>query len=165
MQTGACLQTLSVHSDHVTSLAWLPDNSGFISGGLDREIILWVRSHQSPHYRYLSHITTGLGRSQERYVGYYADPGDRPHHHAGLHAPDRHRDVRRAARGAERDTGRRDAATWDAAGGRAAVGDEDHHLRPRDEAGGDVRAPGSCCARAVADGFAGRSTWTGSSRA
>ena len=27
----------------VTALAWLPDGSGFISGGLDRKIILWVR--------------------------------------------------------------------------------------------------------------------------
>ena len=34
---------LDQHSDVVTALAWLPDGSGFISGGLDRKIILWVR--------------------------------------------------------------------------------------------------------------------------
>ena len=34
---------LDHHTDVVTALAWLPDGSGFISGGLDRKIILWVR--------------------------------------------------------------------------------------------------------------------------
>jgi WD40 repeat protein len=30
------------HQDAVSSLSWLPDGSGFISGGLDRKIIIWV---------------------------------------------------------------------------------------------------------------------------
>ena len=37
------MRVLDSHSDVVTSLAWLPDGSGFISGGLDRKIFLWVR--------------------------------------------------------------------------------------------------------------------------
>lgn len=37
---------LDQHSDVVTALAWLPDGSGFISGGLDRKIILWVSSEK-----------------------------------------------------------------------------------------------------------------------
>jgi WD40 repeat protein len=40
-KTGLCMRMLEVHSETVTSLAWLPDGSGFISGGLDRRIILW----------------------------------------------------------------------------------------------------------------------------
>ncbi|OCH88195.1 WD40 repeat-like protein [Obba rivulosa] len=40
-RTGVCMKTLDEHSDVVTALAWLPDGSGFISGGLDRQIILW----------------------------------------------------------------------------------------------------------------------------
>ncbi|KAH9950266.1 WD40 repeat-like protein [Amylocystis lapponica] len=40
-RTGVCTRVLEVHTDHVTALAWLPDNSGFISGGMDRKIILW----------------------------------------------------------------------------------------------------------------------------
>jgi WD repeat-containing protein 26 len=35
---------LDAHAEVVTALAWLPDGSGFISGGLDRKIILWVRT-------------------------------------------------------------------------------------------------------------------------
>lgn len=42
-QTGASIRVLDAHLDVVTALAWLPDGSGFISGGLDRKIILWVR--------------------------------------------------------------------------------------------------------------------------
>jgi hypothetical protein len=38
--SGVCIHVLD---GHVTALiAWLPDGSGFISGGLDRKIILWV---------------------------------------------------------------------------------------------------------------------------
>ncbi|KAI0748620.1 WD40 repeat-like protein [Daedaleopsis nitida] len=40
-RTGACMRVLDQHTDVVTALAWLPDGSGFISGGLDRKIILW----------------------------------------------------------------------------------------------------------------------------
>lgn len=39
--TGSCFKRLETHSETVTSLAWLPDGSGFISGGLDRRIIHW----------------------------------------------------------------------------------------------------------------------------
>ncbi|GLB34733.1 putative WD40 repeat-like protein [Lyophyllum shimeji] len=40
-KTGLCIRTLEQHSETVTALAWLPDGSGFISGGLDRNIIHW----------------------------------------------------------------------------------------------------------------------------
>ncbi|GJE96447.1 WD40 repeat domain-containing protein [Phanerochaete sordida] len=40
-RTGALIRVLDAHFDVVTALAWLPDGSGFISGGLDRKIILW----------------------------------------------------------------------------------------------------------------------------
>ncbi|OBZ72373.1 Metacaspase-1 [Grifola frondosa] len=40
-RTGLCLRELEAHTEVVTALAWLPDGSGFISGGLDRTIILW----------------------------------------------------------------------------------------------------------------------------
>ncbi|KAF8623533.1 hypothetical protein AX15_006309 [Amanita polypyramis BW_CC] len=40
-RTGVCLRTLEDHTETVTALAWLPDGSGFISGGLDRKIIQW----------------------------------------------------------------------------------------------------------------------------
>ena len=30
------------HNETVSALEWLPDGSGFLSGGLDRKIILWV---------------------------------------------------------------------------------------------------------------------------
>ncbi|KAI0780438.1 WD40 repeat-like protein [Trametes elegans] len=40
-RSGMRLRTLEQHTDVVTALAWLPDGSGFISGGLDRKIILW----------------------------------------------------------------------------------------------------------------------------
>ncbi|EIN07189.1 WD40 repeat-like protein [Punctularia strigosozonata HHB-11173 SS5] len=41
-QTGACMGKLpSAHHETVTALVWLPDGSGFISGALDRKIILW----------------------------------------------------------------------------------------------------------------------------
>lgn len=42
IQTGLCIRSLEEHSETVTSLAWLPDGTGFISGGLDRKIIHWV---------------------------------------------------------------------------------------------------------------------------
>ncbi|KAI0086137.1 WD40 repeat-like protein [Irpex rosettiformis] len=40
-RTGSCIRTLDSHHDVVSALVWLPDGSGFISGGLDRKIILW----------------------------------------------------------------------------------------------------------------------------
>ncbi|KAG6909629.1 hypothetical protein DXG01_016411 [Tephrocybe rancida] len=40
-KTGICTRTLELHKETVTALAWLPDGSGFISGGLDRNIIHW----------------------------------------------------------------------------------------------------------------------------
>ncbi|CDO76439.1 hypothetical protein BN946_scf184781.g16 [Trametes cinnabarina] len=40
-RTGLKVRSLEQHTDVVTALAWLPDGSGFISGGLDRKIILW----------------------------------------------------------------------------------------------------------------------------
>lgn len=39
--TGSCFKKIETHSETVTSLAWLPDGSGFISGGLDRRIMHW----------------------------------------------------------------------------------------------------------------------------
>lgn len=42
LQTGVMIRALDTHSDVVTALIWLPDGSGFISGGLDRKIFLWV---------------------------------------------------------------------------------------------------------------------------
>jgi len=41
VKTAVCIRTLDGHSEPVTALVWLPDNSGFISGSLDRKIILW----------------------------------------------------------------------------------------------------------------------------
>ena len=43
-QSGGLIRVLDAHLDVVTALSWLPDGSGFISGGLDRKIILWVRT-------------------------------------------------------------------------------------------------------------------------
>ncbi|KAF5358519.1 hypothetical protein D9756_001366 [Leucocoprinus leucothites] len=40
-QTGVCIETLTEHSETVTSLAWFPDGSGFISGALDGRVIHW----------------------------------------------------------------------------------------------------------------------------
>ncbi|KAF8163539.1 WD40 repeat-like protein [Crassisporium funariophilum] len=40
-KTGVCIRTLDDHTETVTAISWLPDGSGFISGGLDRNIIIW----------------------------------------------------------------------------------------------------------------------------
>lgn len=40
-KTGICIRALDEHNDTVTALSWLPDDSGFISGALDRTIIQW----------------------------------------------------------------------------------------------------------------------------
>ena len=43
-QTGLPIRSLEAHTEVVTSLVWLPDGTGFISGGLDKKIIFWVCS-------------------------------------------------------------------------------------------------------------------------
>ncbi|KAG5643231.1 hypothetical protein DXG03_001315 [Asterophora parasitica] len=40
-KTGVCIRSLEQHTETVTALAWLPDDSGFISAGLDRSIMHW----------------------------------------------------------------------------------------------------------------------------
>ncbi|KAJ7709607.1 WD40 repeat-like protein [Mycena rosella] len=40
-KTGVCIRTLEEHSEPVTAFAWLPDNSGFLSAGMDFKIIIW----------------------------------------------------------------------------------------------------------------------------
>lgn len=43
LKTGVCTREIHSHSDLLTALVWLPDDSGFISGSLDREVVQWVR--------------------------------------------------------------------------------------------------------------------------
>jgi len=50
LKTGACMRTLEEHSETVTAISWLPDGSGFISGGLDRKVIIWVSRVNVPHF-------------------------------------------------------------------------------------------------------------------
>ncbi|KAJ7087763.1 WD40 repeat-like protein [Mycena epipterygia] len=45
-KTGVCIRTLEEHSEPVTALAWLPDDSGFLSAGMDFKIILWSTDGQ-----------------------------------------------------------------------------------------------------------------------
>ncbi|KAJ7632831.1 WD40 repeat-like protein [Roridomyces roridus] len=40
-KTGICIRTLDEHSEPVTAFVWLPDNSGFLSAGMDFKIVLW----------------------------------------------------------------------------------------------------------------------------
>lgn len=40
-KTGACIRELKKHDETVSSLVYLPDGSGFVSGGMDRKIIVW----------------------------------------------------------------------------------------------------------------------------
>ncbi|KAH9483891.1 WD repeat-containing protein 26-like protein [Psilocybe cubensis] len=40
-KTGVCIRTLEEHTETVTAISWLPDGTGFISGGLDRKIVIW----------------------------------------------------------------------------------------------------------------------------
>jgi len=40
-ETGVCIRTLDDHTEPVTAISWLPDGSGFISGSLDQNIIIW----------------------------------------------------------------------------------------------------------------------------
>ena len=39
--SGTCLQTFAKHTEAVTSCAWLPDSSSFVSGSLEKVIYLW----------------------------------------------------------------------------------------------------------------------------
>lgn len=41
VSTGTCTNTFSKHVDAVTSCAWLPNCSGFVSGSLEKVIYLW----------------------------------------------------------------------------------------------------------------------------
>lgn len=40
-KTGECIRELNAHEDMVSALEWLPDGTGFLSGGMDRKILLW----------------------------------------------------------------------------------------------------------------------------
>ena len=43
MKTGVCMHDLRKgHTDTVTALRWLPDGSRFISGSMDKNIMVWV---------------------------------------------------------------------------------------------------------------------------
>lgn len=42
LQTGVCFRELKGHEETVSALEWLPDRSGFMSGGMDHKILLWV---------------------------------------------------------------------------------------------------------------------------
>lgn len=43
-QTGELVQDLQGHSQGVSAIAVLPDGSGYVSGGMDKSIIFWVRA-------------------------------------------------------------------------------------------------------------------------
>jgi len=49
-KTGVCTRTLDGHTEAVTAISWLPDGSGFISGSLDRKIIIWDADGKSTGY-------------------------------------------------------------------------------------------------------------------
>ncbi|KAF9792158.1 WD40 repeat-like protein [Thelephora terrestris] len=40
-RSGLCMRTIETHTETVTAIRWLPDNSGFMSAGLDRRILIW----------------------------------------------------------------------------------------------------------------------------
>ncbi|THH10834.1 hypothetical protein EW145_g1054 [Phellinidium pouzarii] len=40
-KTGRCIREMSSHEETVSALEWLPDGLGFLSGGMDRKIIIW----------------------------------------------------------------------------------------------------------------------------
>ncbi|KAG2077968.1 WD40 repeat-like protein [Suillus decipiens] len=40
-KTGVLIKTLDNHAETVSALVWLPDGSGFMTGSLDRKIMLW----------------------------------------------------------------------------------------------------------------------------
>ena len=39
------MRTIETHSETVMAIRWLPDNSGFMSAGLDQRILIWVGIH------------------------------------------------------------------------------------------------------------------------
>lgn len=41
VKTGNCIRTLEDHTETVTAISWLPDGTGFITGALDRKVIIW----------------------------------------------------------------------------------------------------------------------------
>jgi len=53
MQTGTCVETLEKHEYQITSLCWLPDGKGFVSGGMDGRV-----------QGYVSKILYVVGRSR-----------------------------------------------------------------------------------------------------
>jgi WD40 repeat protein len=71
-QTGECIRVLDGHSETVTAVAWLPDGSGFISGGLDRKIILWVCALFIANYNSCSLSSTGRRRQNARLLAYHS---------------------------------------------------------------------------------------------
>ncbi|KAF5330927.1 hypothetical protein D9619_005384 [Psilocybe cf. subviscida] len=40
-KTGVCTRTVEEHQDTITAICWLPDGTGFVTGALDRKIIIW----------------------------------------------------------------------------------------------------------------------------
>ena len=53
-QTGVNMHEIpSAHDETVSAIEWLPDNSGFISGGLDRKIKIWVSNGTAGYYTWL----------------------------------------------------------------------------------------------------------------
>ncbi|KAF5327280.1 hypothetical protein D9619_004035 [Psilocybe cf. subviscida] len=40
-ETGSCIRILEEHEETVTSICWLPDGTGFVTGSLDRKVIVW----------------------------------------------------------------------------------------------------------------------------
>lgn len=71
-QTGVCKETLTQHTDVVAALTWLPDNSGFISGGLDRKIIFWVGVHHFPNWSLLTSMTCRTLTAGQSILGHLA---------------------------------------------------------------------------------------------
>lgn len=41
-QTGTTVRDCKGHDETVSALEWLPDGSGFMSGGMDRKVMFWV---------------------------------------------------------------------------------------------------------------------------
>ena len=39
------MRTIETHSETVMAIRWLPDDSGFMSAGLDQRILIWVGIH------------------------------------------------------------------------------------------------------------------------
>ncbi|KAE9389967.1 WD40 repeat-like protein [Gymnopus androsaceus JB14] len=57
VKSGECLRTLEeVHSETITSLLRLPNESGYISGGIDRKIVHWDSTGNCIHQWYPGNI-------------------------------------------------------------------------------------------------------------